>query len=387
MSRSPDRWATTVSLRRSKSNGTSSSLVQPGWSSWATARSAASSGLRIPVSQTTVHPRERPARDRSAARRVRSTLDAHLACGERAGLVAAEDIDAAEVLDGRQVLDDDVLRRHASRALSQRHRRDHRQKLRREPDGQGHGEEEGLERGAVHRQACREQNEHQNEDRARDEQPELAKPTFELGLRRTRGQARDHVAELGARAGGGHARDRGPADDGGTQPGDPAAIAIRCARVFLGGQRLARQRRLLQVQVARLEQPGVGGHEIAGRQADDVARDDDGTRQLLPHAISHDGRRGRHGAAQLLRCPLRVPGLHEVDRDAESDHPGDEGRVDGLPEQRRQAARDEKHQGQRVAEHRQELQKRRPAPGARFVGPELVAKLLRFGGGESGPGA
>ena len=36
--------------------------------------------------------------------------------GQRAGLVGAEDVHAAEVVDGRQALDDDLLRRHADRA-------------------------------------------------------------------------------------------------------------------------------------------------------------------------------------------------------------------------------------------------------------------------------
>lgn len=46
--------------------------------------------------------------------------------GERAGLVGAQDVDAAEILQHRQPLHDGAILREARRAPSQRHGRDHR---------------------------------------------------------------------------------------------------------------------------------------------------------------------------------------------------------------------------------------------------------------------
>jgi hypothetical protein len=80
------------------------------------------------------------------AKRVGRTIEGHRASGQGARLVAAQDVDAPEVLDGRQVLDDHLLFRHASRTLRQRDRGDHREELRRQPDGECNGEQERLER-------------------------------------------------------------------------------------------------------------------------------------------------------------------------------------------------------------------------------------------------
>ena len=61
---------------------------------------------------------------------------------ERAGLVGAEHVHRAEVLDGVEPLDDDLLLRHRQRALGEADRDDHRQHFRRQADGHGQREEE-----------------------------------------------------------------------------------------------------------------------------------------------------------------------------------------------------------------------------------------------------
>ena len=63
---------------------------------------------------------------------------------ERAGLVGAQHIHGAEVLDRVEALDDDLLPGHGQRALGQADRDDHRQHLRRQPHGDRQREEEGL---------------------------------------------------------------------------------------------------------------------------------------------------------------------------------------------------------------------------------------------------
>ena len=63
--------------------------------------------------------------------------------GERAGLVRAEDVHGAEVLDRVQALDDHLLAGHGQRALGEADRHDHGQHLRRQPHRHRQGEEEG----------------------------------------------------------------------------------------------------------------------------------------------------------------------------------------------------------------------------------------------------
>jgi hypothetical protein len=53
--------------------------------------------------------------------------------------VAAEDVDAPEVLNGRQVLDDHTLARHPNRTGGEGDRGNHRQELR----GEAHTERDG----------------------------------------------------------------------------------------------------------------------------------------------------------------------------------------------------------------------------------------------------
>ena len=80
-------------------------------------------------------------------------IELHHAARERAGLVAAQNVDAAEVLNRRQMLDDHLVARHPQRALRERHGADHRQELRREADAERHGEEQRLERVVLERDA------------------------------------------------------------------------------------------------------------------------------------------------------------------------------------------------------------------------------------------
>ena len=63
---------------------------------------------------------------------------------QRAGLVRAEHVHGAEVLDRVQPLDDDLLARHRDGAAREVGGDDHRQHLRREADGDRDSEEERL---------------------------------------------------------------------------------------------------------------------------------------------------------------------------------------------------------------------------------------------------
>ena len=71
-------------------------------------------------------------------------LQEDLVLGQRAGLVGAQHVHGAEVLDGVQALDDDLLARHRERALGQVAADDHRQHLGGEAHRHRQGEQERL---------------------------------------------------------------------------------------------------------------------------------------------------------------------------------------------------------------------------------------------------
>ena len=123
---------TTERRRRSKSKGISSVFRKASTPAAGRARMATSSGLLIPVSNWLFRCARKSAPIRRASERIERRVERHRPRGERARLVAAEDVDAAEVLDRREVLHDHLLARHPDRALRERDRRDHRQELRRE---------------------------------------------------------------------------------------------------------------------------------------------------------------------------------------------------------------------------------------------------------------
>jgi hypothetical protein len=89
---------------------------------------------------------------------------ADLTFRERPRLVAAEDVHAAEVLDGGEPLDDDLLPRHADGAGGERDGDDHGQELGRQPDRQRHREQERFQRIAAQERVDQEDEEHEEQD-------------------------------------------------------------------------------------------------------------------------------------------------------------------------------------------------------------------------------
>ena len=102
---------------------------------------------------------------------------------QRAGLVGAEDIHRAEVLDGVEPLDDDLLARHRERALGQADRHDHRQHLRRQADRHRHGEEERLAPVPLGEPVDDEDQRHHDEHEADHQPGELRDAPVEAGRR------------------------------------------------------------------------------------------------------------------------------------------------------------------------------------------------------------
>jgi hypothetical protein len=270
-----------------------------------------------------VHVRQLEGAGRRAAERIEALLEDHLAAGEGARLVAAQHIHAAEIFDGFQMADDHLSPGHVHRAVDQGDRRDHGQELRREADGQRDREEQRLEGRMSEDDPGQDDEQDEQDDGPHDEQRELPRAALELRLGRARGQTRRDVAECGLRAGGDD--DRGGRSAHDRRPEENAMPrVVRVSGRLLGWQRLAGERGLLHVEVAGLEEPGVGRHAVAGGEPHDVARHDGPARDVSPATIPQDARHRRHRVAEALGRAVRACG----DRARGQEH-DDEGVAEG----------------------------------------------------------
>ena len=237
--------------------------------------------------------------------------------------------------------------------------------------------------------AHHEDEQHQHDRRSQNQQAESAQPVFEFGFWRAGPQPGRDIAEHRRRTRGeGHRRTRS-ADDGGAEEHEIGRVGARRPARGAGGrlvgwQRFACEHRLLNGEIARLDESRVGRDQIAGREPEHIARHDVPQRRLLPGAVSeHRGRRG-HRRAKLIRRLLRPVRLPEVDRDTEHDHRHDDHGIDGLTERSGNRARDEQNDDERVREEVQQLDDGRQTPdGSRLVRAVLGQPPRRFGAAQA----
>ena len=209
------------------------------------------------------------------------------------------------------MFDDHVVARHSQRALRQRHGADHREKLGREADAQRDGEEQRFEGVVFERQTRQEDEQDEHEGRAEDQQTEPPQSVFELRFRRAAPQPRRDVAEhrlrprrdCDRRADAAH--DRRAEEDEMWSVWAGRLVAVG-GRSLGGGQRLARQHRLLNREVPRVEQTSVGRHHVAGRQAKHVVRHYLSHRYLGPGPITEHGRCRDHRRSEPVRSLARI---------------------------------------------------------------------------------
>ena len=225
-------------------------------------------------------------------------LEDHLVLGQRAGLVGAQHVHRAEVLDRVETLDDHLLLAHRDRALRQAHRDDHRQHLGRQAHGDGHREEERLSPVALGEAVDDEHQRHHHEHEAQQQPGEAGDVAIERGPALLLRQRRGHAAEVGllpgrdddgrgraaldARA---EKRERRELERGGGRTGG-------LGRVFLDGEALAGQRSLDHEQVLGLHDPHVARDHVARRELDDIAGDELRERSLARLAIAKRRSRG-----------------------------------------------------------------------------------------------
>ncbi len=166
---------------------------------------------------------------RRDALRIGRVLEDDRPLGQRAGLVGAQHVHAAEVLDRVEPTDDDALPAHGARAGRERHADDRGQEFGREPDGERDREEERLDERTVEEQVHRQDEEDHHDHRADQEVAELPEPVGEVGLRRPRAQSRRDRAERRAPPGLDDER-RAPSRCAPRRRGRPRSSAGRAAR-------------------------------------------------------------------------------------------------------------------------------------------------------------
>jgi hypothetical protein len=268
--------------------------------------------------------------------------------GECARLIAAQNLHAAEVLDGRELLDQHLLPGHPSRAAGQRDRDDHRHHLRRHADGKCDGEEKGLQQRALEDDIDQENEQDEEHDHPRDHQPEVAYAATELCFRRPGRQALGNRPESGIPPRAHDDRGANPRLDSRAQEDAVARVANavlpfgKIMRCLLDRQRLSGEGRLAHVQVVRFQQARVRRHEVSGVEHNDVPADQLRDRQFLFAPVTNDGSRCGDLLLDLFHRVTRLELHEEVQQHAEQDHGDDDQSTDGVAERERNGAGDEK---------------------------------------------
>ena len=256
---------------------------------------------------------------RHFAGRTRHGAHCHAVFREGAGFVRADDAGAAERFHRRHPPHNALFRRHAPHTHGQHDRHHGGQPLRDSRDGQADRQQEHVKRRRVLQKA------NEKDQRADGERPgsqpasRLRQTLLQRGFRRLlRRNHSGNASNLCAHACGRHHAKPVACRDlrGGKHHIFP--IPERCflrqhhARVFRGGQALARERAFARAQAVRLNQPQIRRGDIPRAQSHEIARHQlRRVHGFLP--ASPDDARTR--AAQLFQS------LHGVLRAALLDHP------------------------------------------------------------------
>ena len=337
--------------------------------------------------------------------------DGHLVLRESARLVRADDLGAAERLDGGHLADDGLALGHLGDAHGE-HDRDHgHEALGNGGDGQGHGDHEGVEDHlGVGAELAAVADEVDGKDDHADREHQLGEDAgelVELDLERRelllgRGEGVGDLAHLGLHAGGGDDGAAAAVDHGGAHVAHVLAVAqghvvgagVERDRldVLLHGHGLAGEGGLLDLHRGALQDAAVRRHGVAGLEKDDVAGHEVGGGQVGELAVADDlGLRRAHllqGLERLLRLCLLHDAEHGVDDDDghDDDDVGPLGlALDGAGDRRDGGGHDE-HDDHRVGHLLEEaLPERGLLLLLQLVGPVLPARWARTGPGETTP--
>ena len=205
--------------------------------------------------------------------------------GEGAGLVAAQDVHRAEVLNRRQLLDDNLATGEVLGALRQACGHDDGKHLRRDAHAHARGEQQRVDDvalgGGVDGKDGRRHNEHEAYEQHGDARDAAVKRALFAAPVEYLGDA----AQVGVRAGGNDKRHGGAVLHGGAgkddvlagrewQRGAVGALDDGDGSGLLDCLALAGECGLDDKQVARGDDAGICWHHIAGREADHIAGDE-----------------------------------------------------------------------------------------------------------------
>ncbi|MDQ0937418.1 hypothetical protein QFZ49_007393 [Streptomyces turgidiscabies] len=272
---------------------------------------------------------------------VHGPFDDRAVPGEGAGLVEAQDVDRAQVVQRGQPFHHDAVRAGELRGPArQTGGDDDRQHLGRHPDGHRDGERQGPGPLPAQRPA-RHQHERRGEQHEPDQHPghPVQRPVEGAPLRLP-GPAYGRVVparEMRARArghdhGGGAPGGDGAALEAQLAPREHATVRVTRPYVLRDRRRLAGQRRLVHGQPGRAQQPYVRRDQVAGPEPDHVSRNEFGDRDLpgvrRPSSLrAPQDRRGTGGqlaqtVEETFRPMLARGAQHTAHHDQGQDHRG-----------------------------------------------------------------
>src|SRR5262249_36114257 len=141
---------------------------------------------------------------------------------------------------------------------------------------------------------------------------------------------------------------------------------------------------LLHMQVDRLEQACVSGHQISRDQTNDIPRNQLAPWDLAKVAIAQHRSRKSDSCSQPLHRVLRAVGLHEVESNAEHHDHNDDASIDYLTEKSRNDACHEQDEDEGIGKQKEQL----PDPCnrfslAQFIRTDLTQSATRLLAGQA----
>ncbi len=294
---------------------------------------------------------------------------------QRAGLIGAQNVHGAEIVDCGEALHDHLSLGQLHRRTGKCHRHDHRQQLGGQPDSERQCEHQRLQHWPLERDVHHQDEQHHQHGQPHDQHAETANADRKGGGRRLFRQARREMAERRLAAGsandnGCSAADHGCAGKYGVRRSGRVFCAQGCVTgVLFGRVGLACEESLVDEKVAAFEQPRVRRNKIASDQLDNVAGNQLVDRHREACTVAPYGCLDRHRPAQRLNRILSADLLDEIKRYADRDDGHDDNETRDVAGRRGQPARHKQDDDQRVAEAGQELQpERRMLDGCGGVG-------------------
>ena len=290
--------------------------------------------------------------------------------GEGSGLVGAQQVHAAEVLDGVQAAHDHRGVRHPARPGRQGDRDDGRQHLWSHADREGDREEDGVDERAPEHHVDHEDDRGEPERHPGKKQAQARGALLEAGAHRPVGEGARHPPELGVRAREDRHGLTATAHDvaalqEGAVPLRERGVGGRGVGVLVARVGLAGQRGLVGLQGLGGEHPAVARHDVAGVQHHDVARHHlvgahrhhpPGSPDLDVHLHPVEQPGDGHGGPVLLPEPQEAAEQHDG---------GDDERVDPVAEDEREPGGHEEDDHHRLGELSAQLTPDRPGTAGR----------------------